>query len=71
MSRSQRSLRRMARTSDIGFRRDPQPPMPSVIPLRSSPMTSSSVIRLSATTVPFTGPCHKGSLTVFHLDPQC
>ena len=37
----------MARTNDIGFRRDPQPPIPMVIPERSSPITSASVIVLS------------------------
>jgi hypothetical protein len=37
----------MARTSDIGLRRDPQPPMPTVIPSRSSAISSSSVKRLS------------------------
>ena len=39
----------MARTSDIGLRRDPQPPMPMVMPLLSSATTSSSVMRLSGT----------------------
>src|SRR3954462_5821814 len=33
---------------DIGLRRDPQPPMPIVIPFRSSATTSFSVVRLSA-----------------------
>ena len=33
----------MARTSDIGLRREPQPPMPMVMPSRSSATTSSSV----------------------------
>ena len=32
--RSVRSDRRMARTAAIGLRREPQPPMPIVIPLR-------------------------------------
>src|SRR5437660_8602968 len=39
----------MARTSDIGLRLDPHPPMPTVIPSDSSATTSSSVVRLSAT----------------------
>src|SRR5205807_10268700 len=33
---------------DIGLRREPQPPMPIVIPSRSSATTSFSVVRLSA-----------------------
>ena len=37
----------MARTMHIGLRRDPQPPMPMVMPSRSSATTSSSVMRLS------------------------
>src|SRR5579884_1210203 len=37
----------MARTRDIGLRRDPHPPMPRVIPSRSSATTSASVICLS------------------------
>ena len=37
----------MAPASDMGLRRDPQPPMPMVIPSFSSATTSSSVIRLS------------------------
>src|SRR5437763_15292723 len=39
----------MARTMLIGLRREPQPPMPMVIPSRNSATTSSSVIRLSVT----------------------
>src|SRR5438093_9465722 len=39
--------RQIARTSDIGFRRDPHPPIPIVMPSRSSATTSSSVMRLS------------------------
>ena len=35
--------RRMARTSAMGLRRDPQPPIPIVIPSRSSATTSSGV----------------------------
>src|SRR5690348_5326149 len=31
----------------MGLRRDPQPPMPIVIPSRSSPTTSASLMRLS------------------------
>src|SRR5664280_3809496 len=38
----------MARTAAIGLRRDPQPPIPMVIPLRNSPIRSSSDSRLSA-----------------------
>ena len=38
----------MARTAAMGLRRDPQPPMPMVIPLRNSPTSSSSDSRLSA-----------------------
>ena len=45
--------RRMARTSAIGLRRDPQPPIPIVIPSRSSATTSSGVIRVTA------GPVHE------------
>ncbi|SKV80863.1 Uncharacterised protein [Mycobacteroides abscessus subsp. abscessus] len=41
------SERRIARTKAIGLRREPQPPRPMVIPLRSSATTSSSVVRLS------------------------
>ena len=37
----------MARTSDMGLRREPQPPMPMVIELWSCATTSSSVINLS------------------------
>jgi len=47
MVRSLRSERIISRTSDIGLRREPQPPMPIVIPSRSSAMTSCSVVRLS------------------------
>src|SRR5216684_2241199 len=36
----------MARTSAIGLRRDPQPPIPIVMPERSWPMTSSGLITL-------------------------
>src|SRR5205823_14027308 len=49
MVRSFTSERRMARTSDMGLRREPHPPMPTVIPSVSSATTSSSVVRLSAT----------------------
>ena len=45
--RSFRSERRIARTSAIGLRRGPQPPMPMVMPSSSSATTSSMVIRLS------------------------
>src|SRR5438094_5951689 len=33
---------------DIGLRLEPHPPMPTVIPSRSSSTTSASVVRLSA-----------------------
>ena len=39
----------MARTTAMGLRRDPQPPMPMVMPERSSPTMSSMVVRLSPT----------------------
>src|SRR5438128_1940273 len=38
----------MARTTDIGLRRDPHPPMPIVIPSASVETASSSLMRLSA-----------------------
>ena len=38
----------MARTTAMGLRREPQPPMPMVMPERSSPTMSSTVVRLSA-----------------------
>ena len=44
-----RSLCAMARTTLIGLRRDPHPPMPMVMPSRSSATTSASVISLSLT----------------------
>ncbi len=47
--RSRSGERRMARTAAIGLRREPQPPSPIVIPSRSSPTSSSRVVRLSAT----------------------
>jgi hypothetical protein len=40
----------MARTMAIGLRRDPQPPMPIVMPSCSSPTISSIVTRLSGVT---------------------
>ena len=46
--RSVRSERQMARTTAMGLRREPQPPMPIVMPERSSPTMSSTVVRLSA-----------------------
>ena len=49
--RSSTSVRRSARTTDIGLRREPHPPMPMVIPERSSATASSSVQRLSFTQV--------------------
>ena len=39
--------RAIARTRLIGFRREPQPPMPIVIPSRSSSTMAASVVRLS------------------------
>src|SRR5271154_7212428 len=39
----------MARTNAMGLRRDPQPPIPIVMPLRSFATASSRVVRLSAT----------------------
>ena len=42
----------MARTMLIGLRREPHPPIPMVMPSRSSATTSSSVIRLSVTRAP-------------------
>src|SRR5438132_3897158 len=47
--RSVTLLRRTARTSDMGLRREPHPPMPMVMPSRSSAANSSWVRRLSAT----------------------
>ena len=41
--------RPMARTRAMGLRRDPQPPIPIVMPSRSSATTSSGVIRLIRT----------------------
>src|SRR4051794_13112949 len=46
--RSRKGERRIARTSDIGFRREAQPPMPMVMPSVSRATASSSRIRLSA-----------------------
>ena len=43
----------MARTMLIGLRREPHPPIPIVMPSRSSATTSSSVIRLSTTVLLF------------------
>ncbi|CAM5260109.1 hypothetical protein SCALM49S_08039 [Streptomyces californicus] len=39
--------RSRARTRAIGLRREPQPPIPTVMPLLSRPTTSSGVIVLS------------------------
>src|SRR5258708_1838277 len=39
----------MARTTAMGLRREPQPPIPTVMPERSSPTMSSMVVRLSLT----------------------
>ena len=44
--RSFRSVRSSARTSDIGLRRLPQPPMPMVMPSSSAATASSSVMSL-------------------------
>src|SRR5581483_6772706 len=46
--RSLRSERQRARTTAIGLRREPQPPMPMVMPERNGPTMSSTVVRLSA-----------------------
>ena len=46
--RSVRSDRQMARTTAMGLRREPQPPMPRVMPERSSATISSTVVVLSA-----------------------
>src|SRR3954471_12125951 len=45
--RSRKEDARIARTSAMGFRREPQPPIPMVIPSDSSATTSAGVIRLS------------------------
>src|SRR5580704_18832495 len=45
--RSVTSDRQMARTTAMGLRREPQPPMPMVMPERSSLTMSSTVVRLS------------------------
>jgi hypothetical protein len=50
MVRSRSGERRIARTSDIGLRREPQPPMPMVMPSESRATTSASLMRLSAMT---------------------
>src|SRR4051812_32666922 len=50
--RSFTSDRHSARTRLIGLRREPQPPMPTVIPSRSSPTISSIDIRLSGIALP-------------------
>src|SRR5690348_15845104 len=42
----------MARTSAIGLRRDPQPPIPTVMPERSSPATSSALRTVTRSPVP-------------------
>src|SRR6185437_16910424 len=54
----------MARTTAIGLRRDPQPPMPMVMPERSSDTISSTVVRLSATLLPFWPPPSAGGAPV-------
>src|SRR5438309_1858728 len=45
----------------MGLRRDPHPPMPMVIPSRSSETTSASVVRLSNVIQPA-----RGRLTLVH-----
>ena len=47
--RSRTGERRSARTIAIGLRRDPQPPIPTVMPSRTRATTSSIVTRLSGT----------------------
>src|SRR5690348_5570843 len=42
----------MARTSAIGLRRDPQPPIPIVMPERSSPATSSGLMTAMRSPLP-------------------
>jgi NAD(P)-dependent dehydrogenase (short-subunit alcohol dehydrogenase family) len=42
----------MARTSAIGLRRDPQPPIPIVMPERSSPATSSGLMTVTRSALP-------------------
>src|SRR5665213_1121959 len=50
--RSASSERRIALTAAMGLRRDPHPPMPMVMPLVSSPTSSSRVARLSLIELP-------------------
>src|SRR5437879_4941185 len=50
MVRSRTGDRRISLISAMGLRREPQPPMPTVMPSRSSPTTSASDIRLSVMT---------------------
>src|SRR5690349_24487175 len=50
--RSVTGERSSARTRAIGLRREPQPPMPRVMPLCSRDTTSSAVIVLSLTRAP-------------------
>ena len=45
----------MARTSAIGLRREPQPPMPMVMPSRICATTSAIVIDLSTPLLPVLG----------------
>src|SRR5689334_1063398 len=49
MRRSLTDDRASARTRAIGLRREPHPPMPTVMPSRTSPTASSMVTRLSGT----------------------
>src|SRR5579884_4411838 len=52
----------MARTSDIGLRRLPQPPMPTVIPSASWATTSSSESLLSVLTAALRCRCSRAAL---------
>src|SRR5215467_1012747 len=52
ISRSFSPDRRIARTSAIGLRRDPQPPIPIVMPERSSPATSSGLMTATRSAPP-------------------
>src|SRR5580693_6358835 len=52
MVRSVRPEAAIARTSAIGLRREPKPPIPIVMPDRSSPATCSGVSTSTGTSVP-------------------
>src|SRR3954447_20836166 len=58
--RSVTLVRNMARTTAIGLRRAPQPPIPIVMPSRSSPTISSTVVRLSGIARPLVTLVHEG-----------